>query len=100
MLTLPVVEGLEGINKMSKSLDNYIGITEPPQEMFGKLMSISDDLMWRYYELLSFRQLEEIAKLKRECAEGRNPRDPKLILPHETLPPFHSPQAPHHTPAH
>ena len=70
ILTLPLLEGLDGVNKMSKSLDNYIGITEPPNEMFGKLMSISDELMWRYYELLSFRPLDEIAQLKRECADG------------------------------
>ncbi len=78
ILTLPLLEGLDGVNKMSKSLDNYIGITEAPNEIFGKLMSISDDLMWRYYDLLSFRSAEEIAKLKRECAEGRNPRDAKV----------------------
>src|SRR5438045_3286924 len=69
ILTLPLLEGLDGVNKMSKSLDNYIGITEPPQEIFGKLMSISDELMWRYFELLSFRPLDEIANLKRECTE-------------------------------
>src|SRR5436309_4042301 len=74
ILTLPLLEGLDGVNKMSKSLDNYVGITEPPQEMFGKLMSISDELMWRYYELLSFRAQEEIGALKRACAQGRNPR--------------------------
>jgi tyrosyl-tRNA synthetase len=80
ILTLPLLEGLDGVNKMSKSLDNYVGITEAPSEMFGKLMSISDSLMWRYYELLSFRPLDEIAFLKRECAEGRNPRDAKVQL--------------------
>src|SRR6266550_3941406 len=73
ILTLPLLEGLDGVNKMSKSLDNYVGITEPPAEMFGKLMSISDALMWRYYELLSFRSIEEIARLKAECEAGRNP---------------------------
>src|SRR5438270_12523728 len=83
ILTLPLLEGLDGVNKMSKSLDNYIGITELPQEIFGKLMSISDELMWRYYELLSFRPLDEIAKLKRECDSGRNPRDAKVSLAEE-----------------
>jgi len=93
ILTLPLLEGLDGVNKMSKSLDNYVGITEPPQEMFGKLMSISDELMWRYYELLSFRPQEEIAKLKRECAEGRNPREAKVMLAQEIVARFHSKQA-------
>jgi len=93
ILTLPLLEGLDGINKMSKSLDNYVGITEPPQEMFGKLMSISDELMWRYYELLSFRPQEEIAALKRACAEGRNPRDAKVMLAQEIVARFHSRQA-------
>ncbi len=90
ILTLPLLEGLDGVNKMSKSLDNYVGITEPPQEMFGKLMSVSDELMWRYYELLSFRPREEIAALKRECAEGRNPRDAKVMLAQEIVARFHS----------
>jgi tyrosyl-tRNA synthetase len=93
ILTLPLLEGLDGVNKMSKSLDNYVGITEPPQEVFGKLMSISDELMWRYYELLSFRPLEEIATLKRECAEGRNPRDAKVMLAQEIVARFHSREA-------
>src|SRR5438552_7645699 len=93
ILTLPLLEGLDGVNKMSKSLDNYVGITEPPQEMFGKLMSISDELMWRYYELLSFRPQEEIAALKRACAEGRNPRDAKVMLAQEMVARFHSRQA-------
>ena len=93
ILTLPLLEGLDGVNKMSKSLDNYVGITEAPTEMFGKLMSISDELMWRYYELLSFRPLDEIAKLKRECAEGRNPRDAKVELAQEIVARFHSRQA-------
>ena len=93
ILTLPLLEGLDGINKMSKSLDNYIGITEAPEEMFGKLMSISDDLMWRYYELLSFQPLDEIAKLKRECADGRNPRDAKVQLAQEIVARFHSARA-------
>ena len=90
ILTLPLLEGLDGVNKMSKSLDNYVGITEAPSEMFGKLMSISDPLMWRYYELLSFRPLEEIARLKRECAEGRNPREAKVELAQEIVARFHS----------
>ena len=93
ILTLPLLEGLDGINKMSKSLDNYIGITEAPEEMFGKLMSISDDLMWRYYELLSFQPLAEIAKLKRECTDGRNPRDAKVQLAQEIVARFHSARA-------
>jgi tyrosyl-tRNA synthetase len=90
ILTLPLLEGLDGVNKMSKSLDNYIGITEPPDEMFGKLMSISDELMWRYFELLSFRSEAEIANLRRECAEGRNPRDAKVLLAQEIVARFHS----------
>ena len=93
ILTLPLLEGLDGVNKMSKSLDNYVGITEAPAEMFGKLMSISDELMWRYYELLSFRPLDEVARLKRECAEGRNPRDAKVQLAQEIVARFHSRQA-------
>ncbi|HUH92276.1 MAG TPA: tyrosine--tRNA ligase [Casimicrobiaceae bacterium] len=90
ILTLPLLEGLDGVNKMSKSLDNYVGVTEAPQEMFGKLMSISDALMWRYYDLLSFRSGEEIAALKRECADGRNPRDAKVMLAQEMVARFHS----------
>ena len=89
ILTLPLLEGTDGVNKMSKSLDNYIGITEPPGEMFGKLMSISDPLMWRYYELLSFRTMEEIGKLKRACEEGMNPRDAKVMLAQEIVARFH-----------
>ena len=114
ILTLPLLEGLDGVNKMSKSLDNYVGITEAPNEMFGKLMSISDVLMWRYYDLLSFRPVEEIANLKLECtgtgeaqssisarflrlgvvpdgaAEGRNPREAKVALAKEIVARFHS----------
>src|SRR5450755_1084732 len=90
ILTMPLLEGLDGINKMSKSLDNYIGITEAPSEMFGKLMSISDELMWRYFELLSFKQLDEIASLRRECSGGRNPRDAKVMLAQEIVARFHS----------
>jgi tyrosyl-tRNA synthetase len=93
ILTLPLLEGLDGVNKMSKSLDNYVGITESPTSMFGKLMSISDPLMWRYYELLSFRPESEIAALRRECGEGRNPRDAKVMLAMEIVGRFHSPQA-------
>ncbi|HET9749718.1 MAG TPA: tyrosine--tRNA ligase [Casimicrobiaceae bacterium] len=93
ILTLPLLEGLDGVNKMSKSLDNYVGITEPPSSIYGKLMSISDTLMWRYYELLSFRPEAEIAALRRACDEGRNPRDAKAMLAHEITARFHSPQA-------
>src|SRR5690606_37420364 len=75
VLTMPLLEGLDGVQKMSKSLGNYIGIAEPASEMFGKLMRISDELMWRYFELLSFRPIGDIAALKRAVAEGRNPRD-------------------------
>ncbi|MBK7079923.1 MAG: tyrosine--tRNA ligase [Betaproteobacteria bacterium] len=96
ILTMPLLEGLDGVNKMSKSLDNYVGITDPPNDMFGKLMSISDDLMWRYYELLSFRPMSEVAALKRECAEGRNPRDAKVALAQEIIARFHSPAAAAH----
>lgn len=90
VLMVPLLEGLDGSNKMSKSLGNYVGIDEPPQEIFGKLMSISDELMWRYFELLSFRSSDEIAKLKREVTEGRNPRDVKVILAQELVARFHS----------
>jgi len=93
ILTLPLLEGLDGVAKMSKSLDNYVGITEAPGSMFGKLMSISDPLMWRYYDLLSFRSADEIAALKRECAAGRNPRDAKVMLAQEIVARFHSKSA-------
>jgi tyrosyl-tRNA synthetase len=93
ILTLPLLEGVDGVNKMSKSLDNYIGITEPPAEMFGKLMSISDTLMWRYFELLSFRSIDAIATLKAECEGGRNPRDAKVMLAQEIVARFHSREA-------
>ena len=89
VLTMPLLEGLDGVNKMSKSLGNYIGITEEPDSMFGKLMSISDELMWRYFELLSFRPLAEIAALKRAAQEGRNPRDIKFELAGEIVARFH-----------
>ncbi len=80
VMTTPRLEGLDGVQKMSKSLDNYIGITDAPGEMFGKIMSISDDLMWRYFEVLSFRSLEDIAQLKKAVADGMNPRDAKFEL--------------------
>jgi tyrosyl-tRNA synthetase len=89
VMTMPLLEGTDGVNKMSKSLGNYIGITEDADTMFGKLMSISDELMWRYFELLSFRPLGEIAALKRAMAEGRNPRDIKFELAHELVARFH-----------
>ena len=89
VITMPLLEGTDGINKMSKSLGNYIGIAEPPAEMFGKVMSISDELMWRYYELLSFRPLREIAALKEAAGKGRNPRDIKLELAKELTARFH-----------
>jgi tyrosyl-tRNA synthetase len=96
ILTLPLLEGLDGVNKMSKSLDNYVGITEPANEMFGKLMSISDELMWRYYELVSFRSQDDIAALRRECEAGRNPRDAKVALAREIVARFHSKAAADH----
>ncbi len=90
ILTMPLLEGLDGTNKMSKSLGNYIGIAEPPQEIFGKLMSVSDDLMWRYFDLLSFRSSSEIAALKHDVSEGKNPRDVKVMLALEIVERFHS----------
>ncbi|MBU0751418.1 MAG: tyrosine--tRNA ligase [Gammaproteobacteria bacterium] len=90
VLMMPLLEGLDGTNKMSKSLGNYIGIAEPPKEIFGKLMSISDDLMWRYYDLLSFRSGSEITVFRREVAAGRNPRDVKVLLAQEIVARFHS----------
>jgi tyrosyl-tRNA synthetase len=90
VLMMPLLEGLDGVNKMSKSLGNYIGIAESPKEIFGKLMSVSDDLMWRYYELLSFRPNPEIANFRREVAGGRNPRDVKVLLAQEIVARFHS----------
>ena len=89
VLTMPLLEGLDGVNKMSKSLDNYIGITEAPGEMFGKLMSVSDDLMWRYFELLSFRPLHELEELKKRVTAGENPRDVKYLLAEEIVTRFH-----------
>ncbi|MEJ2108078.1 MAG: tyrosine--tRNA ligase [Acidiferrobacteraceae bacterium] len=93
VMTVPILEGLDGVNKMSKSLGNYIGINEAAGEQFGKLMSISDDLMWRYFELLSFRPLAEIAALKNKVAEGANPRDIKFELAGEIVGRFHGDKA-------
>lgn len=93
ILTMPLLEGLDGVEKMSKSKGNYVGITEPPNTMFGKLMSISDTMMWRYYELLSFRSMEEIAQFRREVEGGRNPRDIKVLLGQEIVARFHSKSA-------
>jgi tyrosyl-tRNA synthetase len=90
ILTMPLLEGTDGINKMSKSLGNYIGITDTPQEMFGKLMSISDELMWRYLELLSFESMNTIGKWREEVENGRNPRDIKVLLAQEMVTRFHS----------
>jgi tyrosyl-tRNA synthetase len=89
ILTMPLLEGLDGVNKMSKSLGNYVGISESPNEIFGKLMSISDELMWRYIELVSFEPLGTIRKWKREVGEGRNPRDIKVTLGQEIVARFH-----------
>ena len=89
VLTVPILEGLDGTNKMSKSLENYIGINEEPNEMFGKIMSISDDLMWRWFELLSFIPEEDISNLKKEVKDGKNPRDVKFILAEELVDRFH-----------
>jgi tyrosyl-tRNA synthetase len=89
IVTMPLLEGINGGDKMSKSLGNYVGITEPPGEMFGKLMSISDELMWRYIELLSFASLQALARWRREVAEGRNPRDVKAAFAKEIVARFH-----------
>ena len=89
ILTMPILEGLDGVQKMSKSLDNYIGISEPADEMFGKLMSISDDLMWRYFELLSFRPMDEVEQLRQAVQQGMNPRDAKFQLGQEIVARFH-----------
>ncbi|MFP5419526.1 MAG: tyrosine--tRNA ligase [Gammaproteobacteria bacterium] len=96
ILTMPLLEGLDGVNKMSKSLGNYIGINEPPQEIFGKLMSISDDLMWRYIQLLSFQSLQTIDGWKRQVAEGANPRDIKVTFAQEIVTRFHDRAAADH----
>jgi tyrosyl-tRNA synthetase len=89
VVTMPILEGLDGVQKMSKSLGNYVGIAEPPEEVFGKLMSVSDDLMWRYMELLSFTPMVEIEKWQRECREGANPRDYKVRFAQEIVARFH-----------
>jgi tyrosyl-tRNA synthetase len=93
ILTMPLLEGLDGVEKMSKSKNNYIGITEAPNTMFGKLMSISDDMMWKYYNLLSFRSIAEIQNIKAEVLGGANPRDAKVALGKEIVARFHSAQA-------
>ncbi len=93
ILTMPLLVGTDGVEKMSKSKGNYIGISESPDSMFGKLMSISDTLMWRYFELLSFRSLEDIAALRQEIEGGRNPRDAKVMLAQEIIARFHSAKA-------
>jgi tyrosyl-tRNA synthetase len=93
ILTMPLLEGTDGVEKMSKSKNNYIGIGEAPESMFGKIMSISDTLMWKYFELLSFRSLEDIAALRQETEAGRNPRDAKVALAQEIVARFHSQQA-------
>ena len=89
VLMMPLLEGLDGVQKMSKSLGNYIGITDAPSEMFGKIMSISDDLMWRYYDLLSFRPIAEVEAFKQQIADGANPRDVKIALAKEIIARFH-----------
>ncbi len=89
VLTMPILEGLDGVQKMSKSLNNYIGIADQANDMFGKVMSISDDLMWRYFELLSFRSMEEIERWQKECDAGANPRDSKVRLAQEIVERFH-----------
>ncbi len=89
VMTMPILEGLDGVQKMSKSLNNYIGIADTPDEMFGKIMSISDELMWRYFELLSFRPMSEIAAFNEQCQNGANPRDYKFKLAQEIIARFH-----------
>ena len=93
VMTMPVLEGLDGVNKMSKSLGNYIGITDAPNDMFGKIMSISDEFMWRYFELLSFRPLTELKRFKQDVEQGANPRDLKFLLAEELIARFHSQSA-------
>lgn len=90
VMMVPLLEGLDGVQKMSKSLGNYVGITDAPNDMFGKIMSISDELMWRYYDLLSFRPIEDIAQLKQKVMAGANPRDIKILLAKEIIARFHS----------
>lgn len=89
ILTMPILEGLDGVQKMSKSLNNYIGIDDTPNDMFGKIMSISDDLMWRYFELLSFRPMQEIEQFRQDIEAGANPRDIKFLLAQEIISRFH-----------
>lgn len=89
ILTMPILEGLDGVQKMSKSLNNYIGIDDAPNDMFGKIMSISDDLMWRYFELLSFRPMQEIEQFRQDIEAGANPRDIKFLLAQEIISRFH-----------
>lgn len=93
ILTMPILEGLDGVQKMSKSLNNYIGINDDPKEMFGKIMSVNDELMWRYFELLSFKPMSEIELLQDEVNKGKNPRDVKFLLAEELITRFHSSQA-------
>jgi tyrosyl-tRNA synthetase len=93
VLTMPILEGLDGVQKMSKSLNNYIGIADEPKDMFGKIMSISDDLMWRYFELLSFRPMSEIEGFRQEMQAGKNPRDIKFLLAEEIIARFHNEDA-------
>ena len=93
IITLPLLEGLDGVQKMSKSLHNYVGITEAPDDMFGKLMSISDEMMWRYFDLLSFRSNDELSALKQRVADGANPRDIKFLLCEEIVERFHDRKA-------
>ena len=93
ILTVPILEGLDGVQKMSKSLGNYIGITDAPNDMFGKLMSVSDELMWRYFELLSFRPLSDVEQFQKQISDGANPRDIKFLLCEEIITRFHSASA-------
>ena len=93
IITLPLLEGLDGVQKMSKSLNNYVGITEAPDDMFGKLMSISDEMMWRYFDLLSFKSNEELAALRQRVEDGANPRDIKFLLCEEIVERFHDRKA-------
>lgn len=99
VMTLPLLEGLDGVKKMSKSLGNYIGIQDAPDDMFGKIMSISDTLMWRYFELLSFRSMADIQALQRAAVEGENPRNIKFLLAEEIVARFHSTQEAEHAKA-
>ena len=90
VITVPILEGLDGVNKMSKSLDNYVGVDEAPEDMFGKIMSISDELMWRWFDLLSFKSNDEIKSLKKAASNGENPRDIKFLLAIEIVDRFHA----------